>query len=377
MYRIRNFAFLIILLIHSSLAVAQQREDKKKKDNYWNRLIYGNIDRTFERTLDISFAAAPSYTREASFGVGGMATGLYRVDRTDSLMPPSDITLVFNASANGFYSLEARGNNYFKGRKTLLSYEIGFTSRHLDFWGISYDACAVNPTIDYIRQRYKIFADYQYKVHENFSVGGILDFSYNKITKIDNPDYLEGQDKSYLAAGLGISLKYDTRDFIPNPKRGVHLVIRQSVFPEIVGNCSKTLYRTNIIADAYKRLWKGSVLALDVFGQFNSDNSPWPLREELGGNHRMRGYYSGRYIDNNTVSAQVELRQHVYRRWGFTVWVGGGTVFPSLDKFDMNDILPNYGIGLRFEVKHNVNARIDYGFGKDTRGFVFNIGEAF
>lgn len=130
--------------------------NEKKKDSYWNRLIHGNIDRTHERGFDISFVAAPSYTREASFGMGGMATGLYRLDRKDSIMPPSDITLTFNASINGFYALSARGNNYFKDKKSLLSYEVAFTTKPLDFWGISYDDCAVNPVIDYTRQQIKI-----------------------------------------------------------------------------------------------------------------------------------------------------------------------------------------------------------------------------
>ena len=40
-------------------------------------------------------------------------------------------------------------------------------------------------------------------------------------------------------------------------------------------------------------------------------------------------------------------------------------------------ILPNYGIGLRIDFKHNVNVRIDYGFGKDTAGFLFQFAEAF
>lgn len=350
---------------------------EKKKDSYWNRLIHGNIDRTYEKRFDITFAGAPSYTREASFGIGGMATGLYRLDRTDSIMPPSDITLIFNASVKGFFALEARGNNYFKGNKTLLSYKVGFTRKPLDFWGISYDACNVNPVINYTRQQFKIDANYQYKLRENFAVGGTLDFTYTDVSKIDDIAYLEGQDRSYIATGLGVSLKYDSRDFIPNPKRGIYIMFRQSVFPKILGNANKTLYRTTFIADTYQKIWEGGILAFDLFGQFNSDKSPWPLKEELGGNERMRGYYSGRYIDNNIVSGQVELRQHIVQRFGFTTWVGGGTVFPSINKFSIKNILPNYGLGLRFEIKRNVNARIDYGFGKQTGGFVFNIAEAF
>ncbi|MFV0417296.1 MAG: BamA/TamA family outer membrane protein [Dysgonomonas sp.] len=353
------------------------KSKEQKKDSYWNRLIHGNIDRSYEKKIDITFAGAPSYTREASFGVGGMATGLYRLDRKDSIMPPSDITLVFNASVKGFFALEARGNNYFKGNKTLLSYNVGFTRKPLDFWGVSYDACNVNPVISYTRQQFRIDANYQYKLHKNFAIGGTLDFTYTDVSKIDDITYLEGQNRSFIATGLGVSLKYDSRDFIPNPKRGWYIMFRQSIFPEIFGNTKRTLYRTTFIADTYQKVWSGGLLAFDLFGQFNSDNSPWALREELGGNQRMRGYYSGRYIDNNIVSGQVELRQHIVQRFGFATWIGGGTVFPSVKKFDMKNILPNYGIGLRFEVKRNVNARIDYGFGKQTGGFVFNISEAF
>ena len=38
---------------------------------------------------------------------------------------------------------------------------------------------------------------------------------------------------------------------------------------------------------------------------------------------------------------------------------------------------PNYGAGLRWELKKRVNVRLDYGFGKKTSGFLLNINEAF
>ena len=43
----------------------------------------------------------------------------------------------------------------------------------------------------------------------------------------------------------------------------------------------------------------------------------------------------------------------------------------------VKNILPNYGVGVRLEFKHNVNIRLDYGFGKETAGFVFQFAEAF
>ena len=357
--------------------VSADLADDKKKDSWWNRLIHGNIDRTYEKKLDMSFIAAPSYTREASFGIGGMASGLYRIDRTDSTLRPSNITLAFNASLLGFYSVAAEGNNYFKGGKSVLSYNMAFMTKPLDFWGISYDACKMNPVINYTLRQILIDANYQYRLSENFYAGGKLDFIYTDVPKIDDLSYLEGQKENYLMTGLGISLQYDSRDFIPNPKRGVYLMLRQSIFPELFGSSNKTCYRTTFIADAYRKLWQGAIIAVDLFGQFNPENSPWTLKEQLGDNQRMRGYYAGRYIDNNIVIGQMELRQHIVQRFGCAAWIGGGAVFPAFDKFEAKNILPNWGVGLRWEFKHNVNVRIDYGFGRQTGGFVFNIGEAF
>ncbi|MDR2036342.1 MAG: outer membrane protein assembly factor [Bacteroidales bacterium] len=360
-----------------SLVADSLQSVKVPKDNYWRRLIYGHIDRTFEKKLDLSFVVAPSYTREASFGIGGMATGLYRLDRTDSLMMPSNITLTFNASVKGFYALAVEGNNNFKGNKSRLSYQVAFANKNLDFWGITFDDCDENPVISYQRQTVKIYGNYQYELLRHFYAGATLDFLYTSASKIDDITYLKDQKDSYVTTGLGLSIQYDSRNFIPNPKRGMYIFLRQTIYPEIFGTVNKALWRTTFIADFYQPIWKGGIFALDLYGQVSSKNLPWALREELGAHNRMRGYYVGRYIDNNIVSAQMELRQHIVGRFGCAAWVGAGTVFPAFKEFDFKNVLPNYGLGLRVEVKKNVNARIDFGFGKETSGFVIGISEAF
>jgi hypothetical protein len=106
------------------------------------------------------------------------------------------------------------------------------------------------------------------------------------------------------------------------------------------------------------------------------------MREMLASDGiRMRGYYMGSTIDNSQVATQLEYRQHIWRRFGFVAWGGGATLFSDFDEFIDRDIKPkwlyNFGVGLRFEFKHNVNIRIDYGFGENTSGFVFAVGEAF
>ena len=347
------------------------------KNSYWNKLIHGNVDRSFEQKLDLSFVVAPSYAHEAGFGIGGMATGLYRLDRTDSTMQPSNIMMSFNASVKGFYAFVVEGNNNFKGNCSRLSYKLAFFNRNMDFWGISYNDCDVNPVINYKRQTAKVYANYQYKLIRNAYAGATIDFMHTRAAKIDNVSYLKGQNLSYITSGLGVFVQYDSRDFIPNPKRGVHLFLRQMIYPETLSDAGKTIWRTTFVANCYQQIWSGGTLAFDLYGQASSGNLPWSLREELGDDNRMRGYYMGSYIDNNITSTQVELRQHIAGRFGFAAWIGAGTVFPSMREFDMAKMLPNCGLGAHFEMKHNVNARIDFGFGKETSGFVLGLSSAF
>ena len=85
----------------------------------------------------------------------------------------------------------------------------------------------------------------------------------------------------------------------------------------------------------------GSMNSWQGAGKFNTRNAPWTLREELGfGGYRMRGYYASRYIDNNLMAAQVELRQHVWWRLGLAAWGGAGVTFPRFDALQWSDVLP-------------------------------------
>lgn len=58
-------------------------------------------------------------------------------------------------------------------------------------------------------------------------------------------------------------------------------------------------------------------------------------------------------------------------------WVGAGVVYPDFKHLQMRRVLPECGIGYRWEFKKRVNVRVDFGLGKHSTGFVFSINEAF
>lgn len=349
---------------------------------YLSSLMQGNVDRTHKKTLDLSFAVIPSYTREAGFGIGGAATGLYRVDKNDSIQQPSDVFLSINASLNGFYVLTFKGNNLFPDRRSRLSYKVEMYRKALDFWGITSEETANNPKSKYDRRQIDLQAEYVYRLAHNFYIGAQFRADYTDARNIHNPEYLLGERPQYYVTGIGASFEFDTRDNLLTPTRGVHVAYKPMIYAKPLGNAPSTFYSHSLIVNGYIGMWKGSTLALDWYTKFNSSAAPWTMKEMLASDGiRMRGYYMGSYIDNNQVAMQAEIRQHVWRRLGFTLWGGGATVFHSIKELREKDIKPewlfNFGIGLRFEFKHNVNARIDFGVGKNTSGLVFAIGEAF
>lgn len=349
--------------------------------NFLHRIVdyfdQATVDRTFEKKIDFTFAGGPSYSKNTSFGIGVLAAGLYRIDRTDSVTQPSNISIFGNVSVSGFYALGVTGNTIWDRNGQRVNFEAIFSSAPRSLWGVGYQAGRHNPESTYVEKNYRVNATYLHRVLPHTYLGALIDFQHTRGLKFTEEAYLYGQKHRYTATGLGAVAEYDTRDFIPNPYEGLYVSFQEVFFPKGLGTCGKSLWRTTFTADSYHRLWKGGVLATDLYAEFNSAGTPWPMLARMGGSYRMRGYYEGRYTDNDLITLQVELRQRIWRRIGCTVWAGAGNVFGELSRFDWSQTLPNYGVGLRWELKKRVNVRIDYGFGKNTSGFLLNINEAF
>jgi len=354
-----------------------------KRRNIFRRIVdyfsESTVDRTFEKKIDFTFAGGPSYSKNTSLGIGLLASGLYRIDRTDSVTQPSNISIFCNVSISGFYALGVTGNTVWKRDRQRVDYTAMFSSAPRDLWGIGYEAGRYNPECEYTEKRYFVEGRYLHRIFSHTFVGGMLNFQHTLGKGFDETgrDYIRGERTHYTAAGIGALVEYDSRDFIPNPFSGVYVSIQELFFPKALGRLDRSVWRTSVTADWYGRVWKGGVLATDLHAEFNSDGTPWPMLARMGGTARMRGYYEGRYTDNDLITLQVELRQRIWRRIGCTIWGGAGNVFPRLSRFDWSQTLPNYGIGFRWELKQRVNIRVDYGFGKNTTGFLFNINEAF
>lgn len=361
-------------------SVVEDTVASKPRNSIFRRLIryfeQANEDRTQEKKFDLTWVLGPSYSAVTKVSLGILASGLYRIDRTDTITQPSNVSLYANISTSGYYKVGVTGLNLMDRNRHRIKYDISFASMPIDYWGIGY-AMAQAEKSSMVEKRYRIDAEYQYEMARNFFGGVALDFTHAAAKKVANPDYMLGQRDKYTATGWGLSLQYDSRDFAPNPYKGIYLSLRETYFPAALGT-TETIWRTTFTGNYYQRLWKGCTLALDAYMEYNAGKEiPWSMVAQLGGGYRMRGYYLGQYRDNGMIEVQAELRQKIYNRHGIAVWVGAGNVFPNFNRFQWRQTLPNYGIGYRWEFKHRVNVRIDYGRGKHGGSVVFNVNEAF
>ncbi len=353
-----------------------------ERPGFWRRFINyfaeANVDKTYEKKFDVTFIGGPSYSSTTGFGIGVMAAGLYRTDRSDHLTPPSDVTLYGSAATSGFYTFGVKGNNIFKHDKHRIVYRVSFASMPTDYWGWGYEKCDTISAGKYYEKLYRVEATYLARLAKNLYLGPQVMFHYVNAKRFDDKELYIGDEKtSYSTTGVGVVAQYDSRDFAPNSYKGVYLHASFLYYPESLGSIDESCWKMQFTAAAYQRVWASGVLAMELFGEFNSENTPWPFMARLGGDSRMRGYYEGRYTDYDMMTLQVELRQRIWRRIGCVVWAGAGNVFPSMDKYDWSHTLYNYGVGLRWEFKNRVNVRFDFGFGRDSQGLVVNINEAF
>ena len=175
--------------------------------------------------------------------------------------------------------------------------------------------------------------------------------------------------------GIGYSILKDTRNNLLTPTHGAYLYFNSSY------NFSRNNYWEFTLDLRYYKTWKNKfTLASRFINDLNVGNVPFYDLAIAGGDKFVRGYYFGRYRDNNLGSLQTEFRFPVYRRWGLATFGGLSDLYSENHPFQFSHTKMNYGVGIRFLVdkKDRINLRMDYAIGNDhNNGFYISFGESF
>ena len=328
-----------------------------------------------------------AYAPETNWEFGASGLYLYYANR-DTLNRLSEVV------AQGFYTIENQYGGFLEHalysdkNEWFFLGNIKFQSFPVSYYGIGMAAqLADEQKVEALQ--FIVKERVLRKVKNNFYAG--LEFEYNRYSDVVfskpeqlvlNDDLLIGNDGS-SNLGLGLGLLVDNRHNVLN--------VRNGYFSELaILNYSKSLGSdfnfTTLTSDSryFKSIRKNQILAMQLLGQFTRGSVPFNQLPQLGGPYLMRGYYQGRFRDNNYLSSQVEYRflplpLGFSKRIGAAVFASTGTVFSSGEKLELSNFRGAAGAGLRFLLfpKKDIFIRADYAFTREGGGFYLYIGEAF
>lgn len=333
------------------------------------------------KTVDWGVLPGPFYTPELELGIGVALVGLYQADHQSKAAKTSTASLSGFVSSTGAFGLNLKNYTYLDDDRWRIYLTGVLNNVPTDFWGQGYAAGREKQHLgEYKAEQFRLSPLLLRQISKHSYVG--LGWDYNDLTAVNADaafrEYLQQQqqDKRSISSGVTAHFSYDTRDFLPNAHQGQALTVSYTYYAPALGS-DQRFDRTELQYNYYYPLNEKSTLAFDQYAQFASGDVPWDQLSHLGGNTQMRGYYEGRYQDRYVFATQAEYRHKLDWRHGIALWLGAGTLNDRAGQLFTGHWLPSAGIGYRFEFKPRMNIRLDFGVGKNSSGFYFQVGEAF
>ncbi|WP_020596167.1 nitrilase-related carbon-nitrogen hydrolase [Spirosoma panaciterrae] len=354
--RIHQVGLLILMLIVTT-AQAQQRTEPTAKTGFHKTIVL----------------PALSYTPETSVALG--VTGVH-LSKPDSLANLSQVSATALYTFKNQFLVEGKTQLY-RG-KYLLMGNVNYSRYPEYFFGIGNETQADNKTIiTYSAVRLNANLARQLAPH----LYGGLAVNYSHYFHINQPErYLPepfGQQGG-VTTGLGWAITFDSRDHLLNAYRGWYATLSAIWNTQALGGHFDYI---SIDADVRKfvPVNSGGTLAFQALVTTKSGEVPFLQLAYLGGSSMMRGFYAGRYRDNNLMAIQSEYRRRLSAKWGFVLFAGTGKVFNSWNQADLSGLKTSLGLGFRRTIsrKDRVNLRIDGGLGDGYPNFYVSITEAF
>ena len=329
------------------------------------------------RKVKVSVIGAPAYSANTGWRLSAVAVMNYR---TEGVCAPHSLSLKAMASLRGCFAVALDGRNYLGGERHQLRYGAEFEKVRKYMYGLDYDASLSGSRGEYVQRNYGAYLRYNYQICSDFTAGFFVDYRNVEVLRADvvTAEVLSALPTSFWGVGVGVNAAYSTRRVEDiNLVRGVYLCAEYRVLPGWINSCGAPLHEVSVALDYYQPLWRGGLVALDIYGEHHSVDTPWLLRAQVGDDSRMRGYYMGRFNGNTLLASQLELRQRVWEGFVVAGWGGCGMAFSPEDRAEWRKVLPTYGAGLRWYFSPTSLVRIDCGLGRDSWAFVVGYSEAF
>jgi len=356
-----------------------------------------------DRKMLITPFAAPGYTPEQGglLTVGALVsfrtTPLFKT-KSRELIQRSTITLNGSYSTTGALTANAKLSSFWAGDDLRIFADFVYKDMPDHYWGVGVEAGKApegDSTTAYQRSSVSFIPKVLWRLSPAILLGPVFDINTTTASSVSPgmaaDPYYQKYGPSNQNSGIGAVLQYDTRDVAANAWKGVYFNAQMLSYGGFLGG-DNNYQAYDLDYRQYLPLGrKGRTLAWTARTRWTRGSVPWAELSQLGSGNDLRGYRQGRYRDRAMIYGIVEYRHQFtsasretgLSRHGFVAWAGAGTVAPGVG--EVTQVLPNWGIGYRFEVQPRMNVRADIGFGREfldagnrfVPSVYFNFTEAF
>ena len=368
--------------------------NEKQLKRYYRQLRKDSI--RAHKNIWWSVLGGPSYTPEASFGVGGAVLASFRMNKQDTISQRSFLPVGLNLSINGTIVVAGAGTFFFNENRFRIYMNYGYRNEPSHYYGKGFEKAENlergDSTTRFHRSYFQLYPRFVWEVRPHFYLGGLFDLNYTKVSDVnpvmEEDPYFQQFKRKYFNVGIGGLIQYDTRDDVATPTRGMLLGANFKLFGKYWGGT----YNYEIIELEYRQFKNvfrpRSTLAWIAKSQIGLGDIPFTELPTFGSPFDLRGYYMGKYRDKSMAYGIVEYRHmfgspakyksgNFWAKCGFVAWVGTGTIGET--PFDWNKWKLNFGVGLRFQMQPGKNFRLDIGKepGQPGMQVYMNMTEAF
>ncbi|WP_418821148.1 BamA/TamA family outer membrane protein [Parabacteroides johnsonii] len=368
--------------------------NEKQLKRYYRQLRKDSI--RAHKNVWWSVLGGPSYTPEASFGVGGAVLASFRMNKQDTISQRSFLPAGLNLSINGTIVVAGAGTFFFNENRFRIYMNYGYRNEPSHYYGKGFEKAETikrgDSTTRFHRSYFQLYPRFVWEIRPHFYLGGLFDLNYTKVSDVnpvmEKDPYFQQFKRKYFNVGIGGLIQYDTRDDVATPTRGMLLGANFKLFGKYLGGA----YNYEIIELEYRQFKNifrpRSTLAWIAKSQIGLGDVPFTELPTFGSPFDLRGYYMGKYRDKSMAYGIVEYRHmfgspakyksgNFWAKCGFVAWVGTGTIGET--PFDWNKWKLNFGAGLRFQMQPGKNFRLDIGKepGQPGMQVYMNMTEAF
>lgn len=315
------------------------------------------------------------YAPETKTYVGAVCLftlNLYR----DTLTRSSNAKVEFNYTWRKQVIAETEWNYFFKEEKWFTYGSVHYSKYPDTYFGIGSNRPFDQQTL-FETDRVKLEIEVLKKIKNNWFAGmEVRHLNYFNFS-IPQDSIVYPELKNEDRTGIGWIVQNDSRNNILTPIHGSYLKLTNNY------NFGRSNY-SQVELDGRKYFSWGNKIKQTVSTRFYSKHilgsAPFYDLGLIGGDKFVRGYFYGRFRDNNLTTIQAEYRASLFWRIGLSAFGGASLVYQNFNDLNSNTFKPNAGLGLRFLVdkEEGTNLRFDYAVGIDGQsGFYVSFGESF